>query len=162
MCRIIIIFLDSSQNWCGRWPETYNFIAVALATWFPLGWRSFLSPMKANLSSLWSSWQTVIIPSVWLSAEPFSLHNCIVDSSLLSRASKAPGRPRPGTTGRSGRNAVTSCVTYRLQTTFTDSPSWVWPHHRHDPHTHGSYLLRSSTCWPSRTSWQFARGVLLC
>jgi len=32
MRRIIIIFRDSSQNWCGRWPETYNFIAVALYT----------------------------------------------------------------------------------------------------------------------------------
>ena len=30
MRRIIIIFRDSSQNWCGRWTETYNFIAVAL------------------------------------------------------------------------------------------------------------------------------------
>ena len=30
MRRIIIIFRDNSQNWCWRWPETYNFIAVAL------------------------------------------------------------------------------------------------------------------------------------
>ena len=30
MFKMIIIFLNSSQNWCGQWPETYNFIGVVL------------------------------------------------------------------------------------------------------------------------------------
>ena len=85
--------------------------------------------MKANLSNLCCSWQTVINPSVWLSAELFNWHSCSVDSSRLSSASKAAGRAKPGTTGvsREGTPYINSmCV----------------------KQSNRSYLLRSSECAP--------------
>jgi len=56
-------------------------------------------PMNASLSSLSNSWHTVMTPSVCPSGEPFSWPSHTVDSSLLSRASKASGRACPGITG---------------------------------------------------------------
>ena len=66
------------------------------------------APIKANLSSRCSSWQTVTTPSSCASGEPLSWHSCTVASRRLSSASNASGRAWPGITGSAGTGRETA------------------------------------------------------